>query len=151
MRCPSLLIIVSAISPSASHLYVASASDSTYTPEFQMSVLPSISCTPLNIVQNIRDGSRRQQSVLKHSWNVLYPAGDDKRLNYAENWITSGSSNKSVHVRLGGGRGGQTAACLMIDDTERFAFCRIASICDVTSPLLLPDLTPFPVIMQGCS
>jgi hypothetical protein len=92
---------------SASHLYVARASESRYTPEFQIFVLPSIVCTPLNIVQNSRDGSWRQQCSVTNSWNVLYLAGDDKRLNYAENWITNGTVNR-VFVFWGGG--------LMIDD-----------------------------------
>jgi hypothetical protein len=41
----------------------------------------------------------------------------------------------------------------MINDTERFASCRIASICDLTFPLLSvkamkQNLIPFPVILQ---
>ena len=112
--------------------------------------MPSIVCTPLNIVQTSRDGSRRQQCVVTNSWNVLYLAGRDKRLNYAENWVTNGGVDRVFmfgwHYALAGGG-------LMIDDTEWFASCRIASICELTFPLLSvralkPDLTPFPVIMQ---
>jgi hypothetical protein len=63
-----------------------------------MFVLPSTACTPLNIAQHSLDGSRRQQSIFSNSKNVIYLAGDDRRLNYAENWITSGSLSKNVHV-----------------------------------------------------
>jgi hypothetical protein len=64
----------------------------------------------------------------------LYLAGDDKRLNCAENWITNGSLNRMLGVF-----GWHCAAAvrgLMIDDIEWFASCRIASICDLTFPLL---------------
>ena len=64
----------------------------------------------MSIIQNSRDGSRRWKSVVTNSWNVLYLAGDDKRLSYAYNCITNGSLNRSVHVgwhySAGVGRGG---------------------------------------------